>query len=39
MKHLENEIREAEKTGDGSQVRSLLDKMVGLKKMSLEVSS
>jgi DNA primase len=39
MKHLENEIREAEMTGDGSQVKSLLDKMVGLKKMSLEVSS
>jgi len=39
MKTLENEIRNAEKTGDNPQVKSLLDKMVGLKKMSLEVGN
>lgn len=37
MKTLENRIRDAEKTGDGSQVKALLDQLMGLKKRSLEV--
>ncbi|MBI3995980.1 MAG: DNA primase [Nitrospirae bacterium] len=37
MKVLETEIRDAEKSGNGIQVKSLLDRLVGLKKMSLEV--
>ena len=39
MKVLENEIRDAEKIGNGPQIKSLLDKLVGLQKMSLEVGS
>lgn len=38
MKSLESEIRDAEQSGNGPQVKSLLDKLVGLKKMSLEVN-
>ncbi|HEY5600336.1 MAG TPA: hypothetical protein VIK48_06550, partial [Candidatus Manganitrophaceae bacterium] len=37
MKVLETEIRDAEKSGNGVQIKSLLDRLVGLKKMSLEV--
>jgi hypothetical protein len=39
MKTLENEIRDAEKVGNSPQIKLLLDKLVGLKKMSLEVGS
>jgi DNA primase len=39
MKTVENEIRDAEKIGNSARIRSLLDKLVGLKKMSLEVGS
>jgi DNA primase len=39
MKTLENKIRDAEKIGNGSQIRSLLDQLGGLKKMSLDVGS
>jgi DNA primase len=38
MKNLESEIRNAEQSGNGPQVKSLLDQLVGLKKMSLEVN-
>ena len=38
MKSLESEIRNAEQSGNGPQVKSLLDQLVGLKKMSLEVN-
>jgi len=38
MKSLESEIRTAEQSGNGPQVKSLLDQLVGLKKMSLEVN-
>ncbi|MBI3811218.1 MAG: DNA primase [Nitrospirae bacterium] len=39
MKTLETAIRDAEKIGNNPQIKSLLDKLVGLKKMSLEVGS
>ncbi len=39
MKTLENAIRDAEKIGNSPQIKSLLDQLVGLKKMSLEVGS
>jgi len=39
MKTLENKIRDAEKVGNGSQIRSLLDQLGGLKKMSLEAGN
>ncbi len=39
MKALENEIRDAEKIGNSPPIKSLLDKLVGLQKMSLEVGS
>ncbi|HTN43243.1 MAG TPA: DNA primase [Nitrospiria bacterium] len=38
MKSLESEIRDAERSGDNPQVKSLLDKLVGLKKISLDVN-
>jgi DNA primase len=38
MKSLESEIRDAEQSGNSPQVKSLLDQLVGLKKMSLEVN-
>jgi DNA primase len=37
MKTLENAIRDAEKIGNSPRIKSLLDQLVGLKKMSLEV--
>ncbi|HUK55366.1 MAG TPA: DNA primase [Nitrospiria bacterium] len=39
MKTLETQIRDAEQSGNGSHVKSLLDQLIGLKKMSLEVNS
>jgi hypothetical protein len=38
MKSLEGEIRDAEQSGNNPQVKSLLDKLVGLKKMTLDVN-
>ena len=38
MRNLENQIRSAEKTGDGPLVKSLQGQLIGLKKMTMEVN-